>query len=581
MSPMSKLKLNKNDYRYIVVGFLAGMMIFMSIGFIGYKIYKKIHSISRYEQVDPLMRPKSGFNAFAATSLEKIFKDGQTLTKPYFTPYVNISAAQNEYESFQIVISNSSPALSNVTVEISNLVNELSLSKDTIKNDQISVRTVGYVPTKKPYYHVRYVGEWPDPLLPHQPIDIKAGGVQPFWLTVYVPEHTSSGAYRGKVTIKMETEMRDIPVELTVLNFVLPKNNHLKTAFDFYGNILDVRYPGKKPEEYERIKDQFITNMLKHRMNPILNVDPASPIEMAHVDRYRTMGLTNFSVGKKGGTFGNNWPDNDQKIEALLPLYRTYGETLALNKLIDNQYIYTWDEGDIGNPQVTKITSMIKRAYGKLKNMVCYHGIWDPNEMPGWGKDIDIWCFQISNFVQDKLDALKEKGIEIWMYVSGPSDDGTPNLAIDFDSIDYRIIPWLAWKYEIKGVLYWCVNWWPLVNPFESAANTKWQQNGNGLLFYPGQDGPIDSIRAEVFRDGMEDYEYLALLTVRIFAFKAKGLDKTHPATYEQALLLLNVKEPMVHSMFKFSKDQKFLFQQRTDIANTIVQLDKILAKDE
>ncbi len=574
---MQKPKPLNNDFRYITVGFLTGILIFVVLGYVGYKLMKKRHALSRYEQVDPLMRPKSGFNVFAATSLEKVFKDGRTLTKPYFAPYVNISAAQNEYESFQIVVS-SATNLKNVTVGISDLVNELSLTKDTIKSDQIVVRTVGYVPTKKPYYRVRYVGDWPDPLMPLQPVDIKSGGVQPFWLTVYVPEQIAPGVYRGKVTVKTEEEMRDIPVELTVLNFVLPKNNHLKTAFDFYGNILDVRYPGKTKEEYDLIKDRFIINMLKHRMNPILNVDPTSPREMGNVDRYRTMGLTNFSIGKKGGTFGNNWPESNYEIEKLLPLYRTYGETLALNQLIDNQYIYTWDEGDIGNPQVTKVTSMVKRAYKKLKNMVCYHGIWDPNEMPGWGENIDIWCFQISNFVQEKLNALKEKGIEIWMYVSGPSDDGSPNLAIDFDSLDYRIIPWLAWKYEIKGFLYWCVNWWPLVNPFESAANTKWQQNGNGLLFYPGENGPIDSLRAEVFRDGMEDYEYLILLGQSIVQFKSLGLERSHPATYEQALLLLRVKEPFVHSMFQFSKDQKFLLQQRNDIGNTIVQLNKIIS---
>ena len=93
------------------------------------------------------------------------------------------------------------------------------------------------------------------------------------------------------------------------------------------------------------------------------------------------------------------------------------------------------------------------------------------------------------------MNALKERGMEIWMYVSGPGGDGAPNLAIDFDSIDYRMIPWICWKYGIKGFLYWSVNWWPEADPFKNAMNTKWQQNGNGLLMYPGQDGPLASLR--------------------------------------------------------------------------------------
>lgn len=40
--------------------------------------------------------------------------------------------------------------------------------------------------------------------------------------------------------------------------------------------------------------------------------------------------------------------------------------------------------------------------------------------------------------------------------------------------------------------------------------------NGDGALFYPGNDagidGPVASLRLKALRDGMEDYEYFALL---------------------------------------------------------------------
>jgi hypothetical protein len=40
--------------------------------------------------------------------------------------------------------------------------------------------------------------------------------------------------------------------------------------------------------------------------------------------------------------------------------------------------------------------------------------------------------------------------------------------------------------------------------------------NGGGFLFYPGTpcgiDGPVASIRVKNLRDGMEDYEYFAIL---------------------------------------------------------------------
>jgi hypothetical protein len=35
---------------------------------------------------------------------------------------------------------------------------------------------------------------------------------------------------------------------------------------------------------------------------------------------------------------------------------------------------------------------------------------------------------------------------------------------------------------------------------------------GDGQLLYPGEDGPLPSVRLANIRDGIEDYEWLALL---------------------------------------------------------------------
>lgn len=55
-----------------------------------------------------------------------------------------------------------------------------------------------------------------------------------------------------------------------------------------------------------------------------------------------------------------------------------------------------------------------------------------------------------------------------------------------------------------SGVLIWHTHWW-------SKAR---DDNGDGTFFYAGADGrPVDTVRAEAFRDGVEDYEYLAMLS--------------------------------------------------------------------
>lgn len=586
---------------------LVGGILMLGSGIVLYKLYKRYKTPVRYSPAAPVTDARQqsretgaaspetrwggraaqgqqeGFKIFVASNLDRIFKDGKTLLKPHVTEAASLSLAKNEYESFQIVVQNGGNPLTGVILEPGDLLCDQTGEK--IRKDNIAWNVVGYVPTKKPYYTVKYVGPWSDPLMPPRATDVNSGETQPFWVTVYAPAETPAGIYHGQIRVTAANiKSHDIPVTVRVYNFSLPKESHLKTAFDLYPNMIELRYPKDKresPGDYElrkeALKDKFTIAMLKHRMNPVLNVNPTVETELGKVDRYRLFGLNNFSVGRRGGSFNNNWPDDDAALEKLLLDYRTYGEVLALNRMLGFHYIYTWDEGRMGNPQVPKVASMIHRAHPKLKNMVCYHGFWDPAEDHDWGKDIDIWCFQISSFDERKMSALKERGMEIWMYVSGPGDDGAPNLAVDFDSIDYRIIPWICGKYGIRGFLYWNVIWWPEVDPFVSAANTEWQQNGNGLLMYPGVDGPIVSLRMAIFRDGMEDYEYLHALREQVGLLEKNGLAATYADLYQKARQLVTVNPDIVVSPKSFTKDGEQLKQHRDALAETIEKLRAVL----
>jgi hypothetical protein len=124
--------------------------------------------------------------------------------------------------------------------------------------------------------------------------------------------------------------------------------------------------------------------------------------------------------------------------------------------------------------------------------------------------------------------------------------------------------------------LYWCVNWWPYKDPFKTGANTEWDQNGNGLLYYPGPDGPIDSLRAELFRDGMEDYEYLYLLQERIQKLRALGV-AAHAGLIREAEELLRLDKEIAPSMFSFTKDARVLFERRNKVAEMIEKTGKAL----
>jgi len=91
---------------------------------------------------------------------------------------------------------------------------------------------------------------------------------------------------------------------------------------------------------------------------------------------------------------------------------------------------------------------------------------------------------------------------------------------IDASGPSNRVMQWLAWKYRLDGELYYSMNeaWAYPGDPWTNLLLAG--GNGDGTLFYPGlparigghTDIPIESIRLKQIREGMEDYEYLALI---------------------------------------------------------------------
>ncbi len=428
---------------------------------------------------------------------------------------VELKLAKNETESFQVLLYDVREPLE--------LVIQVELDGKPLL--ETKVFKVEFIETKRPYYPVVYVGKWPDPIIPlnpKNPITISAGEIALLWVDIKANSNIKAGNYKGKILLKDKDGrlIYQIPLQVKIWNFSLPNRASLKTAFDVYDEFFERFFHRKKGQDYrlwraklEKIKFSLYELMLDYKMSPMLKIVPTQKGFEEIIQPLLEKGLNCFAIGRYGGSFGNNWPKDDKKLETLISIYKNYATVLRSNHLLDMAYIYLWDEGRIGNPRIPKIASVIHRADSNLRNMVCYHGFWDPDALPNWGKDIDIWCFQIASYNKILMNKLKKRGLEIWMYVSGP-DGKTPNLVIDSTAIEHRILPWIAFDKGIDGLLYWAVNFWQSPDPWKDTFNTPWQQNGNGLLFYPYKNRVIPTIRDAIFRDGIEDYEYLKLLSL-------------------------------------------------------------------
>ena len=112
--------------------------------------------------------------------------------------------------------------------------------------------------------------------------------------------------------------------------------------------------------------------------------------------------------------------------------------------------------------------------------------------------------------------------VQPWLYAQ---PGAFPSFHMDAVPIEYRLGPWVCWGHDLDGILAGALNQWPPMWKAGRATESErpWKQaprRGQGalseFLLYPGGSGVSPSVRLELFRDGLEDYEYLRALSAAV-----------------------------------------------------------------
>jgi hypothetical protein len=173
-----------------------------------------------------------------------------------------------------------------------------------------------------------------------------------------------------------------------------------------------------------------------------------------------------------------------------------------------------------------------------------YSSTW--RHCPAWDSSLDIWgvgqygCFPVA-----ELEARRQAGRQFWFTCDGQMATDTPYLATE------RLLPYYCFKYGGAGFEFWGLAWWTrdpwqygwhtFIRQSDEGKNYYWVRypNGDGYLAYPGRPvgvaGPVSTIRLEEVREGLEDFEALALLAGLVE--KAKGAGR--PAVSGERALAL------------------------------------------
>ena len=122
----------------------------------------------------------------------------------------------------------------------------------------------------------------------------------------------------------------------------------------------------------------------------------------------------------------------------------------------------------------------------------------------------------------------------------------------------------------------WCLNRWKKNDkPIGTRILTEWNPfldgvcpNSSAMYVYPGEHGPVSSLRLENFRDGIEDYELLVAARRMLETLKARGADAAERSDLEAAL---RIDDELSRSLTEYTTDPAVLAEHRERLLRALV----------
>ena len=478
----------------------------------------------------------------------------------------DLYAGRNEFEPFQIVLRGKAKDLPGVDIEFSDL---RTPGGAEISRNNVTVYLEQFLNLDRPSSLEGAAGWWPDPLLPRTdryanerrdafPFTVLRGRSQPLWVEIFVPAATTPGKYQGSARITLRgREQFSVPISLTVWNFVLPSTASLKSSFGLSGIAALKQHRGRytNDKDLHSITRLYAKAALVHRLSihvgsmvsPALAYDAGKmQLDWRLYDTEIGPFLDGAAIAEGEPLYGARATSVDLRTLAALDseeqqvsYWTEWTKHFQQKGWLDRLFLYLWDEPATGDfPKVLQRGRVSVRADPRVRNLVT-----TPFSAK-LEKVVQIWvplvnCLELKPGYPDFCDATPprevyaaeiQQGKSLWFYqscashgcniVGGPYFTGWPSYMIDMPGAANRVMQWLAWKFRIEGELYYSMN------EGYAGGQDPWTNvrlsggNGDGNLFYPGRpdriggrtDIPIESIRLKLIREGMEDYEYLALL---------------------------------------------------------------------
>ena len=525
---------------------------------------------------------------------------------------LSVSAAANEAEAVQLVVKAGAREVRGVSVRPAGDL--VAGGGAAIPSSAVDVRQVTFLDIEHPTDETSSPGLWPEPLEPIPPsgVTVPAGENRSFWIRVKVPKGAAPGRYAGWLAVSSsgEDDVR-VPFGVEVFGFELPEVMTLKTSFGYTQSRVYDYHRARPGSERSKVNESYLDALSQAHLSPYHPeygvaaqwtyrvVEPSGESGAVGVEfdwaswdagmerilsrwRFNTFvftipGFTSGSFPKDGSPHVfHGRREGTPEYDALAGKYLAGIEShLRERGWLDVAYLYWYDEPTSNKfPWLERGLSTVRRFAPGIRRMITK----EPNE--GLFGGVNLWCPTPDNLSTPLTAKCRARGDEFWWYVCMQPRAPYATLFIDHPGTDLRVWLWQTWKARVSGILVWETVYWTSKsaypdsrqNPYEDAASWadsiryNWG-NGDGRFLYPPRacfdegknpvlQPPNGSMRLEILRDGIEDYEYFAILS---------RLDPKNP--------LLEVPAEVSESLVRFTVRPEPIKAHRRKMAREIERL--------
>ena len=494
---------------------------------------------------------RDNFAAWFVDSLVKIFADSPAKTSK---SEVALESARNGHTSLQVALRSESHRVVQVRV-ISPRLEKATLN---VQAYRVGIVNVNSHPADTPLDEVvrPELGPYPDPLFPlEKNITLEASRTETVWLSVFTPADTRPGIYRGEIQIDTGKQKLRLLFHVEVFLATVPKEQKLWVTnwLWFEQERMAKHYPQLKsdPDRYWKILENIGRTMAEYKQNvvfvPVRTLakaqlaDGAVQYDFGLVDRWIEIfdkaGMARLIEGghlsgRLGGGYDSPYviptdlvengkivskelPAEDPRAEQNLREFLRQLRNHLKQKGWLSRYIQHIHDEPHGTemPVYQRFVHIVSEELPGVPTLDAISLHEDISEQ----EETTIWAPKLGTF-DDRLDAIavhKAHGGQSWYYICLDPRGKYLNRFIDFPSLKVRLLPWVNYRYGLTGYLHWGGNFWT-DQPFENVQ-PDWGGGfflpaGDNAIVYPDpkHEGVFVSVRLEVMREGIEDYELLA-----------------------------------------------------------------------